>query len=829
MATSDTELVQLFAELRTSSIPALWPWQEEVLGQFAEVEADAAVELPTGTGKTLVALLIAEHHRRQTSSPIAYLAGTKQLAQQVSRQSRDLGLPTVRFEGPKDSWDRSDVRAFNFGEAIGIMNYWNYFNARPGVEPADLLILDDVHLLEGPLRDTFTVTVEAGTNLFGQLLERVAAKCPYYTLATDLLNGVEASSPPEMLAFPDSLDLVDEVRDLLDASLENGSPAWWAWRQIRDRLPACCVLISRRSVTITPFIPPTQTLEYFTRPTRRIYLSATIGSESDLRRRLGCPTFTKLTASVQPQQGERFVILGDSLVPSEPDELVALLMPLLEQRRKALWLCARRDTADGLEQALEAARLPGGTYRLEGDNGADEPFSAAADGHLVTAGRYDGMDFPGETCRLEILPEVPVATSELEEWASAYLRDATFADERFAQRIVQALGRCNRSETDRSIYILADAAFASFFSRRSVVDQLPPQIRGEIKAALRRSDDDFWIAVAQSEQFLDGAEFGAGVDRAGQVDEPVGDAAAEVDGFHALWRMDHGRAADLFDRAADASRLRPEYRAFWLAMRGLALQEAANFGDPAARQPALDALRAAATSGASSTFFVRLRLAERRQAGEAALPAREVPNDLVTAWDALVARHGAGGPRFDRWADALLSDIQSEDHDAVARAIGRVGSDLLGLPARTPQAVSGEHDADWEFARPHRQITFEVKLAPKRNRVVNADVEQAEGSARALAETSGALTRGVLVTPWTEIDNTAANRLDRVRLLSTAELAGYVRELLALVREYRTGWTTESAGRTERRIALAGRWPEPEALWTAHGSSDRWISLRGRR
>jgi hypothetical protein len=28
------------------------------------------------------------------------------------------------------------------------MNYWNYFNASPGVEPAGMLILDDVHLLE---------------------------------------------------------------------------------------------------------------------------------------------------------------------------------------------------------------------------------------------------------------------------------------------------------------------------------------------------------------------------------------------------------------------------------------------------------------------------------------------------------------------------------------------------------------------------------------------------------------------------------------------------------------------------------------------------------
>jgi hypothetical protein len=41
----------------------------------------------------------------------------------VERQVRDLDFPVVRFQGPKDTW-AAHVRAFNFGEAIGVMNYW---------------------------------------------------------------------------------------------------------------------------------------------------------------------------------------------------------------------------------------------------------------------------------------------------------------------------------------------------------------------------------------------------------------------------------------------------------------------------------------------------------------------------------------------------------------------------------------------------------------------------------------------------------------------------------------------------------------------------------
>jgi hypothetical protein len=281
--------VDLFARHRSAAIPALWPWQGEVLRAYSHVRGDAAVELPTGTGKTLIGLLAGEHFRESRRRPVAYLAGNKQLAQQIERQARDQGFPVVRFQGSKDTWSPRDVRAFNFGNAVGVMNYWNYFNASPGVEPAGMLILDDVHLLEGPLRDLYTVFIPAADTLFRHILQRIVGRCPYYRLADDLLNGVEPMRAPEMLVFPDSADLTAEVRSLLDGRLLNGSEAWWSWQRIRDRLEACCWLVSERGLTFTPYIPPSQTMQYFVEPERRLYLSATVGSVDDLQRRLGTP------------------------------------------------------------------------------------------------------------------------------------------------------------------------------------------------------------------------------------------------------------------------------------------------------------------------------------------------------------------------------------------------------------------------------------------------------------------------------------------------------------------------------------------------------------
>lgn len=815
----------LFARHRTPSIPELWPWQGEVLAAYEPVAGDAAIELPTGTGKTLLGLLVGEEYRQSSGGrPVAYLAGNKQLAQQVEREARELNLPVVRFQGPKSSWEARNVRNFNWGRAIGVMNYWNYFNANPGVDPAGMVILDDVHLLEGPLRDFFTVAIGRGA-LYADLLRRIFARCPYYRIADDLLNDLEAPRPPEMLVFPDSADMADEVRALLDTHLtDSNDPNWWAWQQIREHLHVCCWLLSRRAVTFTPYIPPSQTIEHFSAPDRRLYLSATVGSVDDLARRLGTPPLTKLTASVQPRQGERYIAMRGEVEPLQSAALVATVQALLAGHPKALWLCARADTADRLEADLRQADLPGRVWRLVADNAADEPFAAAGAGHLVTAGRYDGMDFPGDACRVEIVPEVPVATSDLEEFVSAYLRDAPFSEQRFAQRVAQAVGRCNRTQDDRAVYLLTDPEFVGRFSQRRTIAHLPSDVATDVAAALERADRTFTTSLEEASEFLAGRSFESVLEPPPSMGESAkATGTDEVEAFLALWREDYGRAAQLCDRVAAGLGASREHRAFWLAMRSLALHLAATYGDAAAAVECRTALAAAASVGGENTFFTRLRLAENRLTGRPA-PTLASDNDgLFAAWDRLITRYGETGTRFERWASELLAKLNSDDHDIIAQAIARVGSELLGFAAHAPKATTGEPDAYWELPVPPRLLAFEVKLAPAARRIVNADVEQAEGAVRSLEAQRRRGGRGLLITPCQQVDQTALERLERVRLIEQHIFVDEVESVLERLREYRRGWVEDAVVRRDRRAAVEPLLPPPDWLWLALERSSVWV------
>jgi hypothetical protein len=818
---------KLFEDHRSTSIPKLWPWQDEVLEAYSNTAGDAAVELPTGAGKTLIGLLVGEQHRKASRGRVAYLAGNKQLAQQVERQARELDFPVVRFEGPKDSWEQATVRKYNFGQAIGVMNYWNYFNAAPGVEPADKLILDDVHLLEGPLRDMFTVAIMRPDPLADEVLRRIVECYPYYSRADDLLNGVAVSKPPEMLAFPDSADMADEVRDLLDQGLAEGSRNWWAWQNIREQLDVCCWLISGGGVTFTPYIPPTQTIEHFRAPSSRLYLSATIGTIDDLQRRLGAPALELLGASVQPMQGERLVVIRDETEVLDESDLIELLRPILEDQTKALWLCARKDTAANVHDALLLSGLEGEVRILEGDNAADEPFAEEQDGHLVAAGRYDGMDFPGDACRLEVIPEVPVATSDLEEFVAAFLRDAPFAQARFGQRVAQALGRCNRTKDDRAVYLLTDPEFLGRFSEQRVVDVLPGHVRDDVLAAAIRADNGFEAGLEEAQEFL-----------AGEAPEPVSypergsisglppTAAEEVEGSLALWTGGYQDAADCFDKVAEKLSAFGEYRGFWLATRALSLNRAAEFGDKAAGRLMKRALDAAVAAGGKNVFFTRLRISAARSEAQGVATQLDDDDDLFSAWDRLIDRFGTGGPRLDRWANRLLEDLRSSDHDTIARAIARVGNELLGLGSAAPKATSGEEDAYWELVGPRRLLTFEVKLAPQTASVVNDDVEQAEGAAKAAEVDRGYEVKGLLITPHDEVEQTAAARLERVRLLRIDVLAGQVERILAALRSYRREWSDSTTDREKARNAAVSDLPPRDWLWRAASDASDWVDER---
>lgn len=136
---SPTSAVQ---SLGSTAFRELRPAQAAGLESYAASHSatpDLAIELLTGVGKSLIALLICEAWR-QYGKTVAVLTGNKTLARQMEAEGRALGVPVERFEGAGSSIPLPRRRRYRRAQAIGVMSYWVMFNQNPVVDSADLLV-----------------------------------------------------------------------------------------------------------------------------------------------------------------------------------------------------------------------------------------------------------------------------------------------------------------------------------------------------------------------------------------------------------------------------------------------------------------------------------------------------------------------------------------------------------------------------------------------------------------------------------------------------------------------------------------------------------------
>jgi len=81
---------RLFRDLPRRKHASLYDHQGQILRNYvarAQNVPDVALQLPTGSGKTLVGLLLAEWRRRKNRERVVYLCPTRQLVNQVVEEA----------------------------------------------------------------------------------------------------------------------------------------------------------------------------------------------------------------------------------------------------------------------------------------------------------------------------------------------------------------------------------------------------------------------------------------------------------------------------------------------------------------------------------------------------------------------------------------------------------------------------------------------------------------------------------------------------------------------------------------------------------------------
>lgn len=205
-----------------------------------------ALELPTGSGKTLVGLLIGEYRRRKNKEKVLFLCPTNQLVHQVVEQSNlKYGLRAIAFCGKQKDYLPKDKSSFLMADAIGVTTYSSFFALHSFFEDVDVIIMDDVHSCEDYIISNWTVQIDSGSTAFieiAELLKPFISETDYKYLLEDEYIP-EVASWCNMLPMPLILNKLDEFQTIMQQGIEIGSSNYYAYSRISENLKECNIYI----------------------------------------------------------------------------------------------------------------------------------------------------------------------------------------------------------------------------------------------------------------------------------------------------------------------------------------------------------------------------------------------------------------------------------------------------------------------------------------------------------------------------------------------------------------------------------------------------------
>jgi hypothetical protein len=788
---------------RTKSHGYLRGPQQDALRDYVAVanSPDVAFELPTGSGKTLVGLLIAEWQRRRSAGRVAFLTLTNQLAAQVLDEAKRVGLSVADLRGKKEERSKAEEGRFFSGSAIAVSTYSNLFNVAPVIRECECLVLDDAHGGGEYAASMWTMRLRRSEH------EAIFDRC--IAVLTSLMTDAQVAAVFDANSYASTtivdLGLASAARDHLIEQLKalpHDSNARYGWSYVRAHLAACHILVSRETLAIRPYIPPTSDHQPFATAKHRLYLSATLGDAEDLLRAYAIEKLETVRAAKE-QDGRRYVFVpGLALNEAQTWESIKIIWHRLKPRR----LVAIAPSFPSLNKLAPhlASALGIKTKFLQAKDIEESltPFTGATDTVLALANRYDGLDLPDDDCRLLILSESPRATNELETNLSSNWKLGPALRWREATRLVQGMGRCTRNATDFAVILLVGESMINAATNQSLLRLLPPSLQKEIQWGAAQVKDLNLDAASFAEMVLgliedqgyrqeaDQAITEVGELRPAKVEAPITTASKEVAHGKAFWSGDYSRAHELAVHIADQL-AGPEwagYRAWWLYLASLA----ARHGE--SEKAELDALRRAKGTGINSGWLDHLlRVRSKSDQNQPGAKDELAPVVAERIWS-LLEESGWAGKRFGEFCNKMLDQLTDvKNHKSFHEGLQSLGRSV-GAQASRP-TEQGDPDVIWRLAD-RVWVCFEAKSEKLKDGsgLSKKDVLEAKGHVNWVRffETQGKTSveiMAVIVAPTSKIQSVAEPHKESLYFLDVETALAWAKDVHTALTQLRTKYS----------------------------------------
>ena len=433
------------------------------------------IKMNTGSGKTVVGLLILKSCLNEGKSPAVYICPDNYLVKQVVDAAKELGLEVT-----------DDIHSPRFlsGKAILVTNIYKLINGKSvfgvGDEGAKLrissLIIDDAHACLDAVEEQFTINIPANTDAYNELYEVISdslhSQCE--SKALEIENG----DPTSYMQVPYWV-WQDKITEISRIFVKNSNTEFleFIWPLVKENPKLSHCVVSSSRIEISPHSIPIYMIPTTISTDRKIFMTATLVDDSILASHFGVEE-EYIKIPIVPESagdiGDRMILLPQVINTETTDAEIKAYCKSVSKRKNVVVIVPSfyrslfwQDIADLI---LSAKNLYEGVEKLKS-------------GHVglaVLVNRYDGVDLPGDACRLLVIDGFPDVRRMIDRVKQGILMGSPRQANQIIQRIEQGMGRGVRSNDDYCVVFLIGRDLTSQLYSQGAINKLSQGTKAQL-------------------------------------------------------------------------------------------------------------------------------------------------------------------------------------------------------------------------------------------------------------------------------------------------------------------------------------------------------------
>ena len=442
--------------------------QSEVWKKWFDVrnEKNCIIKMNTGSGKTVVGLMILQSCLNEGKGPAVYVVPDNYLVAQVCKEAKDLGILTTT---DRDDYSYTENKAILVTTIYSLVNGHSVFGMRQTNNyPIGSILMDDVHACLDTITTQYSIKIPSTHNLYKEIIDLFSEQWKGYN-SSSYINIIESGDPTKNAVIPFWLwqEKQTEVYTLLskyNKDEERNHCIYFNLPLLDDSLLTCDCFVTARNIEIVPEGISIAKIKSFMSAQRRIFMSATLSDDSVFTTAIGLHE-EDVHSVISPDNandiGDRLILfprhlnseitnddIKNKVFSIAKDYNVVVIVPSFE--RAKFW------DPDGLR-----------TIAKEKIEGTVTALKAKHVGLVVFVNRYDGIDLPDDACRMLVIDGLPPLRNEKDKYIQRVDPSSNILRREQIQRIEQGMGRGVRSNSDSCCIVLMGDNLADVLLRNN--------------------------------------------------------------------------------------------------------------------------------------------------------------------------------------------------------------------------------------------------------------------------------------------------------------------------------------------------------------------------